>query len=230
MGIVEGPSSETKKLMDPYYLLPNSISRDSLPAVRPFVFGYDKILKRWKTYFVMESANSATVRRSWALLQFAYGSRLTYNEAHSTFRTIFGAIAFAASLAFGGLAILIPPVRWLIKKLVPQGTGPSEKSMRTGHFTTKTVGVSEVGTVAIATIKGIQDPGYRETAKMLAESGLTLLLDKERLDRNDESLSSFGVLKGGVLTPATAMGYALVERLRGAGMGLEVEEVKDVTV
>jgi saccharopine dehydrogenase (NAD+, L-glutamate forming) len=53
------------------------------------------------------------------------------------------------------------------------------------------------------------DPGYGETAKMLAESALCLAFDKlPRL--------------GGVLTPAQAMGSALLERLQLAGIRFEV--------
>ena len=50
------------------------------------------------------------------------------------------------------------------------------------------------------------DPGYAATAVMLGESGLCLALDEERLPS-----------RAGVLTPATAMGTALADRLRAAG-------------
>ena len=53
------------------------------------------------------------------------------------------------------------------------------------------------------------DPGYAATAVMLGESALCLAADE--LDS-----------PGGVLTPAVAMGDALVERLRIAGMTLTV--------
>ncbi|MFQ6228624.1 hypothetical protein [Nocardia sp. NPDC002869] len=49
------------------------------------------------------------------------------------------------------------------------------------------------------------------TAVMLAESGLCLAFDKARSPE-----------LAGVLTPATAMGDALTERLRAAGMSIEV--------
>ena len=45
---------------------------------------------------------------------------------------------------------------------------------------------------------------------MMGESALCLALDRERLPQ-----------RAGVLTPATAMGTALVDRLRAAGMTLE---------
>jgi short subunit dehydrogenase-like uncharacterized protein len=57
-----------------------------------------------------------------------------------------------------------------------------------------------------ATVSGTGDPGYAATAVMLAESGLCLAEDAERLP-----------VRFGCLTPATALGGALVERLRAAG-------------
>jgi short subunit dehydrogenase-like uncharacterized protein len=55
------------------------------------------------------------------------------------------------------------------------------------------------------------DPGYSETSKMLAESGLCLALD-------DLPQSS------GQLTTVVAMGDALLERLQAAGISFRVIE------
>jgi short subunit dehydrogenase-like uncharacterized protein len=49
---------------------------------------------------------------------------------------------------------------------------------------------------------------------MLSQSALALALDSDRLP---------GQPRGGVLTPATAMGDVLVDRLRRAGMRVTVE-------
>jgi short subunit dehydrogenase-like uncharacterized protein len=56
------------------------------------------------------------------------------------------------------------------------------------------------------------DPGYAATAVMMGESALTLALDHDRLPPHT-----------GVLTPATALGTPLIERLRNAGMTLDVD-------
>jgi short subunit dehydrogenase-like uncharacterized protein len=58
------------------------------------------------------------------------------------------------------------------------------------------------------------DPGYKATSVMFGESALCLALDVERLPQ-----------RAGVLTPATAMGDALVPRLRSAGQTFDVERV-----
>ncbi len=52
------------------------------------------------------------------------------------------------------------------------------------------------------------DPGYTETAKMLAESALCLVFD-------DNPTTA------GSVTPAQAMGDALIARLQAAGIGFE---------
>ena len=58
---------------------------------------------------------------------------------------------------------------------------------------------------------GPGDPGYAATAVMLGESALALALDADRLPG-----------RTGSLTPATAMGDVLVDRLRAAGHTYEV--------
>jgi len=55
------------------------------------------------------------------------------------------------------------------------------------------------------------DPGYGETSKMLAESAMCLALDRASLPA-----------RGGVLTPAEAMGDVLLERLQRAGLKFSV--------
>ncbi len=67
-------------------------------------------------------------------------------------------------------------------------------------------------TVKLSTLVSGGDPGYDETAKMLAESALCLLQDKVDLPTNF-----------GVVTPAEAMGSHLVKRLQAAGMAFEVK-------
>ena len=56
------------------------------------------------------------------------------------------------------------------------------------------------------------DPGYKATAVLLGESALALALDRDRLSDLH-----------GVLTPAAAMGDALLARLPAAGVTLETE-------
>ncbi|MFD6063815.1 hypothetical protein ACFWG4_38450 [Rhodococcus wratislaviensis] len=57
-------------------------------------------------------------------------------------------------------------------------------------------------------------PGYRATAVVLGESALSLVLDGDRLPE-----------EAGVLTPATALGDVLVDRLRGAGLEISAQRL-----
>jgi short subunit dehydrogenase-like uncharacterized protein len=62
-----------------------------------------------------------------------------------------------------------------------------------------------------------RDPGYWGTARLVLEAGLCLALDSG-------ACSSAGCQAGGVLTPASAMGMVLVQRLRDAGIKFEVTQ------
>lgn len=59
------------------------------------------------------------------------------------------------------------------------------------------------------------DPGNRATVKFLCESALSLALQSDELPG--------GKNRGGILTPATGLGDVLAQRLRQAGMAIEVE-------
>ncbi|MGA8980617.1 MAG: enoyl-ACP reductase, partial [Pedococcus sp.] len=66
----------------------------------------------------------------------------------------------------------------------------------------------------LATVTAQGDPGYAATTVMLGEAALCLALDGDRLPA-----------AAGVLTPATALGDVLADRLRGRDFTLRVEEI-----
>jgi short subunit dehydrogenase-like uncharacterized protein len=88
--------------------------------------------------------------------------------------------------------------------LMDPGAGPSPAQRARGWFSVKFRG--EGGGRRIVTEVTGGDPGYGETSKMLAEAALCLAHD----DLPDRS---------GQLTPAVAMGQALIDRLMAAGIG-----------
>ena len=65
-----------------------------------------------------------------------------------------------------------------------------------------------------ATMSQQGDPGYKATSVLLGECGLALALDRDQLSD----------LRG-VLTPATALGDALLTRLPDAGVTLRTERL-----
>ncbi|WKX73312.1 trans-acting enoyl reductase family protein [Streptomyces sp. XD-27] len=110
-----------------------------------------------------------------------------------------GAAGFAALLA----AAQLPPARrWLSGRLSP-GEGPDAERRARSWFAVRFAG--EGGGRRVVTEVSGGDPGYGETAKMLAESALCLALD----DLPETA---------GQVTTATAMGEALTERLVRAGL------------
>ncbi|MGH3647590.1 MAG: saccharopine dehydrogenase, partial [Micromonosporaceae bacterium] len=87
------------------------------------------------------------------------------------------------------------------------GEGPSPERRARSWFTVTFVGTGG-GQRVVTKVSG-GDPGYDETAKMLSESALCLAYDELPTT-------------SGQLTPAVAMGDALITRLREAGIGFEV--------
>ena len=144
------------------------------------------------------------VARSGAALP-SYGPDFRYSHfaGAKTLRYAAGGAVGASALA---VAAQVPPIRNALKKRVPQGSGPSEGRRNATWFSVEFVGES-AGTTVRAKVSG-GDPGYTETAKMLAESALCLALD-------DNPPTS------GQVTTAQAMGDALVARLQAAGLRFE---------
>jgi short subunit dehydrogenase-like uncharacterized protein len=99
----------------------------------------------------------------------------------------------------------IPPAKRLLQKAKVPGDGPSEETRRKSYFRVIFHGKAADQHVECEVRGG--DPGYGETAKMLAESALCLAFDRARLPRHT-----------GVITTAAAMGDPLIERLQNAGI------------
>jgi short subunit dehydrogenase-like uncharacterized protein len=127
-------------------------------------------------------------------------------------------LPMAAGLAagVGGAVALaqLPPTRNLLLKLKDPGEGPSPEQRAKGWFSVKFRG--EGGGRRVITEVSGGDPGYGETSKMLAESALCLAHD----DLPD---------RAGQLTPAVAMGQALIDRLVAAGIGFATKSDEAVT-
>jgi short subunit dehydrogenase-like uncharacterized protein len=202
---------------DPYALSPDRDAEPDLGRQRDLQgVVRDEELGLWLTPFVMASVNTRVVRRSNALQDWAYGRRFRYREVMG-----FGAGPLAPAKAAGvtaGLAALagalaFGPTRAALDRVLPgTGEGPSEQARERGFFRMEIHAETASGARYLCRVGAQGDPGYAATAVMLGESALCLALDEERLPG-----------RGGVLTPATAMGTALVDRLKAAGFTFEVE-------
>lgn len=183
----------------------------------------------WLAPFVMQVCNTRVVHRSNYLLGWG-GPALHYREA--TLRSGWAAAkTLALATAAGLVAFSQSWMHPLFKKFLPApGQGPTRDQMINGHFKQKVLGIgqrkkgtgaADNGEVAVVAEVGDphRDPGYWSTSRMVLESALCLALEKAELDEDPK------VLHGGVLTPASALGFRLVERLRGAGFTLDVHDV-----
>jgi short subunit dehydrogenase-like uncharacterized protein len=173
---------------------------------------------RWTAPFVMAPFNTRVVRRSNSLQDWAYGRGLRYGEVMGCGRGIPGAAtatAVTAALAGFAAAMSLPPTRSLLDRVLPEpGAGPGERTRARGWFRMDVDATTDSGRRYRATAAGRGDPGYAATAVMLGETALALALDGDRLPD-----------RAGSLTPATALGPVLVDRLRAAGHTYEVTEV-----
>eukprot|EP01114_Cavostelium_apophysatum_P013368 TRINITY_DN3222_c0_g1_i1.p1 TRINITY_DN3222_c0_g1~~TRINITY_DN3222_c0_g1_i1.p1 ORF type:complete len:433 (+),score=83.53 TRINITY_DN3222_c0_g1_i1:81-1379(+) len=197
-------------------------------------FGYDSRCGLWYAPFGMSVVNSKTVRRSNALSGYSYGKDMRYYEGLGFKNPIKAAIATVGTSIFLGLA-LFPPIRFIMQKfMIKPGEGPSKEKQERCHFGAKVIGISkpqgrEKAQKVTISVKGRGDPGYKLTAMMVAESALCLLLDYDlRRPRGQRrpKFSAEGRPAGGILTPATAMGPPLVERLGKNGITFAVESSK----
>jgi short subunit dehydrogenase-like uncharacterized protein len=207
---------EQRRLVaDPYALSPDRAAEPDLGPQRDLDRPVrDDELDTWLGPFVMASFNTRVVRRSNALQGWAYGKRLRYREVMGFGSGYDGPVKAAAVTA--GLAALagglsFGPTSELLDRFLPApGEGPSEESRNRGHFRLEIHGRTAAGAKHVAHVAARGDPGYAATAVMLGESALCLARDRERLPD-----------RAGVLTPATALGEPLAERLRAKGFTLE---------
>lgn len=174
--------------------------------------------------FVMASCNTRVVRRSNALLDYAYGPKLRYREFMYTGKGVKGrAMSYVTGLGLGAGINLIQneKLRPKLTKWIPEpGDGPSEESRENGFFRTTHYGTLSDGTRISSTMEMQADPGYKGTSLLLGEAALTLALHEAELPKVDGNETG-----GGVLTPATGLGLAYVERLRAAGVQLSTSSI-----
>ena len=171
--------------------------------------------------FVMAAINTRIVRRTNAISDFAYGRDFRYAEVVACPKTAAGLLRAAATAAMTVGMVVVGSNSTLLglveKRLPAPGEGPSQSDRDRGFFVIRIIGRSAPSSSGAVTraecnIKANHDPGYGETSRMLGEAALCLA---------EDALPS----RGGVLTPAVAMGGHLVARLRKTGMTWEVREL-----
>jgi short subunit dehydrogenase-like uncharacterized protein len=174
--------------------------RASAPAGAP---RFAKEVGAWA--LPMPTIDPQIVRRSASALD-RYGPDFRYRQ-YAAVRHLPVAVGGVAAVGALVAAAQVPPARrWLSGRLRP-GAGPSPEKRAKSWFSLRFVG--EGGGRRVYTEVSGGDPGYDETAKMLAESALCLAFDD--LPKT-----------AGQVTTAVAMGDALISRLRAAGIRFRV--------
>ncbi|KAI8977247.1 saccharopine dehydrogenase [Mycotypha africana] len=184
---------------------------------------------QWQTFFIMSAINEKVVRRSWSIWTDrgqSYGPLFTYQERTSVPHFLVALLLTSAVCTIfpllTAMARYTPSFfRKLMHWLPGSGDGPTAEQRAKGGFEMQFVGVSESEPYdeakrIRAIVKGFRDPGYGDTCRMVAESALCIVKSLHQLPGN----------KGGILTPATAFGQILIDRLtKDQGMVFQVKDL-----
>ena len=186
-------------LKDPFSLVPGFSGPKQPSGSKPM---FDEAVDAWVAPFVMAAINTRNIHRSNALLEHAYGIDFVYDEMMITGP---GGKGEAAAKAVAGDNSLFGDDG------PKPGEGPSRQERDEGFYDVLFVGEMPDGRAVKASVIGDKDPGYGSTSKMIAEAAICLTKDKPDT-------------KGGIWTPAPAMGAALIDRLTAnAGLAFKVE-------
>ena len=210
-------SKKRDVLKSPYSLNPTdkikkNVRQSVLKSVR-----WDNTFNKWTSPFLMSGVNTRVVQRTNAIAEFSYGKNFKYKEMSSFDRGLNGflkACAMLMILAFLQFSLGSNLLLWILKKTIfpKPGEGPSKEKMQSGFFKLKIIGsINEIQKNSV-TVLGDSDPGYSATAKMLTESAISILLNEDKMPK-----------KYGVLTPASAIGLTLIERLKGKGILFKID-------
>jgi short subunit dehydrogenase-like uncharacterized protein len=163
----------------------------------------DKALGYW--LLPLPTIDPLVVARSGAALA-SYGPKFRYSHYAGT-KTLAYAAGGVAGIGAIAMSAQVKPLRNFLLGRIKQGDGPDEARREKSWFRVDFIAEGDGRSIHTRVSGG--DPGYTETAKMLAESALCLVLD-------DNPPSA------GQVTTAQAMGDRLTERLQKAGIRFEV--------
>mmetsp|Transcript_27184 Transcript_27184/g.38284 ORF Transcript_27184/g.38284 Transcript_27184/m.38284 type:complete len:426 (+) Transcript_27184:183-1460(+) len=218
------PTKDAKEAMDKYALNPTEFRPNTDPS-DPILPSYQSLLNTWTTPFIMGSVNSRVVRRSNSLVKSHYGEKFSYMEYMAVRNPIFAGI-----ITFGLVVLVILLsfgfTRELLRKVLPKpGQGPSKEDLKKGGTKVVAVGLTDEASPrrVECTLRYPKDvsAGYLGTAITVTEAALCLALQRDAVEKNVQANG----LTGGVLTPASAFGHVLVQRLRDAGITVDVKEI-----
>ena len=207
-------------LRNPYSLAPRG-ERDGVDPGTQSGVGRDPLRSEWTAPSPMGMVNERVLRRTNALLGYPWGREFECTEVVPTGDGVGGfarAGAISAGTKAATAAMAFGPTRDGLRRFAfpDPGEGPTRDQIEDGYVTVRVLGrgVATDGPFVVeCRVSADRDPGYGATAWMLGEAAMCLV---------SESIDS--PLDGGILTPASALGEPLADRLRRAGLTIEVGE------
>jgi short subunit dehydrogenase-like uncharacterized protein len=159
---------------------------------------YDSDVEAWVAPFLMSPINTRNVHRSNALMGHRYGTGFVYDEMR---------VAGPGDSGKEAAALIAMESAELAGDHGPgPGEGPTKAARESGSFDVVFIGFIDGTEVLRTSVRGIRDPGYGATSRMIAECAMALL-------------DAPGV-KPGFWTPAAALQDALLERLSAKEVGI----------
>ena len=115
-------------------------------------------------------------------------------------------------------ALAIPPMRWLIKKLVYKpGEGPTKEDTSKDHIEWRGIATADTPQQQRAWAKlRFEGSTYHITAILMVEAAITILRDETEAHK----------IGGGIITPET-LGQAYIDRIGRAGIKMETKMLDD---
>eukprot|EP00555_Chaetoceros_dichaeta_P001688 CAMPEP_0198277326 /NCGR_PEP_ID=MMETSP1447-20131203/65790_1 /TAXON_ID=420782 /ORGANISM="Chaetoceros dichaeta, Strain CCMP1751" /LENGTH=523 /DNA_ID=CAMNT_0043972341 /DNA_START=178 /DNA_END=1749 /DNA_ORIENTATION=+ len=207
LSFAKGETKNNRYGFDPFLRKADGVKSSNKTINRSIasIRNYDK-KGQWIAPWFMSSVNFELVKRTHAMKEDR-GTNLIYEESvvHNNFKDAF---VNWFGFIFVVTSILNPITRIPMEKILPKpGEGPTPKQLEHGYLLLTAEGEGANGNKAENALYIPGDPGYKETARMVAESGLCLALNAIDLP----------VKGGGFFSPAVAMGDVLLERLCKSG-------------
>ncbi|MCB9032953.1 MAG: saccharopine dehydrogenase NADP-binding domain-containing protein [Chitinophagales bacterium] len=169
---------------------------------------FEKELKKWA--LTMPVIDNSIVAQTAKLRPTIFGKNFHYNQ-YLALKSLGQAIGITSVVSAMVIGAQLKFTRDLLLNYRKSGEGPSEQERNKYYFKVIFIGESETKKVMTKVSGG--DPGYTETSKMLSETAMLIINQKDQL-----------TLEGGVVTPSGLLGQLLIEKLNSKGIKFEILE------
>ncbi|KAL1885221.1 hypothetical protein Plec18167_001878 [Paecilomyces lecythidis] len=163
-------------------------------------------------------ADAAVVHRSSTLMREFYSPRFYFRHYVHVRNALVG-VAFHYAFVIGILLLTIPPVRWLVNKLIyAPGQGPSKEQCARDRVEYRGVAIPDADTAKPKRALGrlfYEGDMYTLTGVFLAEAAMVILENEAKIKK---------VSRGGMVTPAS-LGQEFVDRLDKVGCHIDTRLV-----